>query len=142
YPSIALKRWIRFLGDFMMVLIVLTDSERSPAVKRLLARVGFVLVPLSILLIKYYPLMSRYYSLREGKMFVSGVAEDKNMLGLTCLAFGFGAWWRVLGIWSEKKGRDRSGRLIAHLIILGTGRWLVPQAIADPCDACVCAADG
>jgi len=142
YPAIALKRWIKFLGDFMMVLIVLTDSERSPAVKRLLTRVGFVLVPLSILLIKYYPLMSRYYSLREGKMFVSGVAEDKNMLGLTCLVFGLGAWWRLLGIWREKKGRDRSRRLIAHFIILGTVLWLFSLANSATSASCFLAAGG
>jgi O-antigen ligase len=142
YPSIALKRWIKFLGDFMMVLIVLTDSERSPAVKRLLARVGFVLVPLSILLIKYYPLMSRYYSLREGKMFVSGVAEDKNMLGLTCLVFGLGAWWRLLRIWREKKGRDRTRRLIAHFIILAMVLWLFSMANSATSASCFLAAGG
>src|SRR5437667_6573062 len=54
YPGVAFKRWIKALGDLMMVLVVLTDPDRSTAIKRLLARVGFLLVPVSILLIKYY----------------------------------------------------------------------------------------
>src|SRR5437868_14984547 len=54
YPDVTFKRWIKALGDLAMVLIVLTDEDPSAALKRLLARVGFVLIPASILLAKYY----------------------------------------------------------------------------------------
>src|SRR5712671_6146469 len=45
YPGIAFKRWIKAVADLMMVLIVLTEHDRSAAVKRLLARLGFLLIP-------------------------------------------------------------------------------------------------
>src|SRR5712691_1396516 len=55
YPDVAFKRWTKALGDVVMVLIVLTEPDPSAAVKRLLGRAGFLLIPLSVLLIKYYP---------------------------------------------------------------------------------------
>ena len=55
YPDVALRRWIKALGDLVMVMIILTDPEPLAALKRFLARTGFLLVPVSVLLIKYYP---------------------------------------------------------------------------------------
>ncbi len=55
YPDVAFKRWTKAVGDIVMVLVVLTDPDPSAAVKRLLARTGFLLIPLSVLFVKYYP---------------------------------------------------------------------------------------
>src|SRR5271166_3348895 len=55
FPLIAFKRWIKVLGHPIMVLVVLTDPEPVEAVKRLLKRIAYVLVPLSICFIKYFP---------------------------------------------------------------------------------------
>ena len=67
YPEVAFKRWIKAIGDTVMVLIVLTDPEPTAAIKRLLARAGFLLIPPSILLIKYYPSLGRGYSPWTGR---------------------------------------------------------------------------
>src|SRR5437870_1930094 len=61
YPFVAFKRWTKAFGDLVMVLVVLTDPDPSASVKRVLARSGFLLIPLSDLLIKYYPELGRYY---------------------------------------------------------------------------------
>src|SRR5271166_3600399 len=53
YPDVAFKRWTKAIGDLVMVLIVLSDREPFNAVNRLLARTGYLLIPLSILFIKY-----------------------------------------------------------------------------------------
>jgi O-antigen ligase len=53
-----------------------------------------------------------------GRQFVTGVATDKNMLGMTCLIYGLGVWWELLAIYQEKKGRERTHRLIAHGTVL------------------------
>src|SRR5579863_9826309 len=44
YPFVSFKRWFKAVGDIVMVLVVLTDPGTSGAVKRLLARVSFILV--------------------------------------------------------------------------------------------------
>ncbi len=128
YPLVAFKRWIKLLSDFLMVLIVLTETNRVFALKRLLTRVGFVLIPLSVLLIKYYPELARYYSPWEGIQFVSGVGADKNMLGMTCLVYGLGLWWLFLGAYRETKGRLRMRSLLAYGTALAMLLWLFHQA--------------
>lgn len=128
YPAVAFKRWIKLLGDFTMVLIVLTDPERLSAIKRLLTRVGFVLIPLSILLIKYFPDMARSYDPWTGRQFVSGVSTDKNMLGMTCLVYGLGIWWQFLAVYREKKCRERTRRLIAQGTTFIMVLWLFRSA--------------
>src|SRR3989337_2901378 len=61
YPYVGLKRWTRSLGDVVMVLVILTDHNRLAALKRVLTRVAFLLLPISILFIRYYPDLGRAY---------------------------------------------------------------------------------
>lgn len=89
YPDVSIKRWIRSLGDLVVILIILTDADRLAAIKRLLSRVGFLLLPVSILLIRYYPNMGRAYSRWTGDLSWTGVANGKNGLGMICLLFGW-----------------------------------------------------
>ncbi len=56
YPDVAFKRWTKGFGDLEMGLIVLTESDPLAALKRLLTRAGFVLIPLSVL---YHQVLSR-----------------------------------------------------------------------------------
>src|SRR2546426_7213329 len=55
YPFVAFKRWTKALGNLVMVLVVLTERDPPAAVRQLLTRTGFLLIPLSVLLIKYFP---------------------------------------------------------------------------------------
>ncbi len=55
FPGWGFKRWVRSLGDLIMVLIVVTDAQPTAAIRRLLSGVGFVLLPASVFLIEYYP---------------------------------------------------------------------------------------
>src|SRR5580704_11439709 len=59
FPDVASKRWFRACGDVVMVLIVLSERDWLAAFRQLLASLGFVLVPLSILFIRYYPDLGR-----------------------------------------------------------------------------------
>ena len=128
YPDIAFKRWIKAIGDLVMLLVVVTDPGGSAGMKRLLARVGFVLIPLSILLIKYYPLIGTGNRIANGHKVFTGVTTDKNMLGVLCLIFGLAATWRIL---QRFRGNDRSGgrySLIAQGVLLGMVFWLFSVA--------------
>ena len=61
FPDVAAKRWIKAIGDLVMVLIIVTDGNPIGALKRVLARAGFILLPASVLLIKYFPGLGRGY---------------------------------------------------------------------------------
>jgi hypothetical protein len=88
YPAVAFKRWHKALGDLVMVLVVLSDRNPSAAVKRLLSRTTYLLIPLSILFIKYYPNFGRVYGRWDWKVSYTGVATNKNTLGAICLLCG------------------------------------------------------
>lgn len=128
YPDVTFKRWIKLLGDLTMVSIVLTSPDPLRAIKTVITRVGFVLIPASMLLIKYYPQMARYYDPWTGQQFVSGVGTDKNMLGMICLVYGLGILWQFLAALREPRSRDRTRRLIANGIFLASLFWLFSSA--------------
>jgi exopolysaccharide production protein ExoQ len=136
YWDVSFKRWIKLLGDLTMVLIVLTAPNRQYAVKRVFTTVGFVLIPLSVLLIRYYPTLSRYYEPWTGKGYVSGVGSDKNMLGATCMVYGLAAVWRLISAHREKKSRERTRRLVAHSVVLAMAFWLFYSADSMTSLAC------
>jgi exopolysaccharide production protein ExoQ len=136
YPGVAFKRWVKALGDLTMMLIVLTDISPTDAVKRLLTRIGFVLVPLSMLFIRYYPDLGRGYNHFTWTPYYKGVATGKNELGIICLIFGLGAVWRLLQILRDARAPRRSAQIIAHGAFLALVVWLL--LIADSMTSLSC----
>jgi hypothetical protein len=126
YPLVAFKRWIKAFGDLVMVLIVLTDADPAAAVKQVLARMGFLLMPSSILLIKYYPELGRGYENLTWRPVVTGVTTNKNLLGMICLLSGLASSWRLLQLF--RTGDGTRGQAIAHATVLLMALGLLGQA--------------
>ncbi|MGB9234315.1 MAG: O-antigen ligase family protein [Terriglobales bacterium] len=124
FPDVTFKRWIKSLGDLVMVLIVLTERERYAAVKRVLAWTGFLLIPLSVLLIKFYPDLGRGYHPWTWTPYYTGVTTNKNELGRICLVLGLGFVWRILIALRLGRGRVRDKQLLAHGTCLAMVFWL------------------
>src|SRR6185312_10810216 len=101
YPEVLAKRWIRSIGDIVMVLIVITEPHWVDALKWLFTRISFVLVPLSILLIRFYPSLGRAYS-RGGSPQWTGVGTDKNALGMLCMIYGAALLWYGLRTYKNR----------------------------------------
>jgi len=143
FHEVAAKRWIKSLGDYVMILIVLTDPNPFGALKRVLARAGFILLPLSVLLIKYYPDVGRAYPAHwEGTTYFVGVAADKNMLGMACLVFGLASLWRFLHEFRREKAERKRGPLLAHGVIVAMTIWLFWMANSITSLACFILASG
>jgi exopolysaccharide production protein ExoQ len=128
YPGPALKKWIKAVGDLAMILIVLTDEQPVAAIRRLFSRTGFILLPLSLLFIKYYPNLGREYDPWSGAQMNTGVTLDKNMLGVITFVLSLGAVWRVLALWGDKALPDRRRHLLAQGTLLALGVWLLNLA--------------
>ncbi len=135
YSDVSFKRWIKALGDLTMVLIVLTDLDPSAAVKQLLARVGFVLLPASILLSKYYTALGRGFG-EGGEALYTGVTTSKNELGGICLLFGLGAVWRLCRYFRGEANREGTGSLIANCVLLLMVLWIFAKAQTMTALAC------
>jgi O-antigen ligase len=136
FPEVAFKRLVKAISDLVMVFIVLTDRDPIAALKRVLAWTGFLLLPVSVLLIKYYPDIGRAYERWEWTPYYTGVAMDKNTLGMGCMIFGLAAVWRVLYAYREKKSRQRKKTLLAHGTIIVMALWLLRMAHSTTAWSC------
>jgi exopolysaccharide production protein ExoQ len=125
YPDVALKRWTKALGDIVMILVVVSDQDPIASVKWLLARVGFLLIPLSVLFVKYRPDLGRGLTPWSWGQYYTGVTTTKNGLGYVCLVFGLGHLWRVLEGLASGERLPTRGALIAHLSVLAMTLWLL-----------------
>jgi exopolysaccharide production protein ExoQ len=108
YPDVSFKRWFKATGNVIMALIILTEQRPYVAVAAILRRLAFLLVPLSFLFVKYYPDLGRVYGW-GGRVMYTGVASQKNGLGLICLLSGIYLCWHMLLIYQQK--RDAGGKL-------------------------------
>ena len=109
-PLVSLKRLIRDLGSVMMILIIITDSHGLEAVRRVFVRIAITLVPLSVLFIRYYPAIGRYYHRYTYKVQYCGVTGNKNTLGVLAMVAALFLVWHITESW---KGRTLWQRLVA-----------------------------
>jgi len=120
FPGWGFKRWVRALGDLIMVLIVGTDAQPTAALRRLLSRVAFVLLPASVLLIKYYPELGQGWD-DFGLQEFTGVTTNKNILGNLVFVLAVGALWRALSLVRDREQPDRARHLLAQCAVLAFG---------------------
>ena len=127
-PAIAIKRWIKAIGDLVMVFVVLTDPNPRLAIRRIFERVGFVLLPLSILFIVFLPSMGSSYDPIDHVTMYFGVTTFKNLLGVTSMFCGLGALWSFLGVWEDRTARHRTRLLLVHAGAMAMAVWLIVKA--------------
>ena len=111
-----------------MALIVLTEPNPKEAVIRLMKRCAYVVVPVSILFIKYYPELGRAFEPWSGLGINTGITTDKNALGADCLILGFFFFWYLLQTWKTERGTRRRNELWLIAGFLIGIWWLFSQA--------------
>ena len=121
YEFVSLKRWVKELGDLVMVLIIMTAPGYPETLKWVLRRCAYVLMPLSVVLIKYFPEYSKYYDPWSGYAYYIGVTTSKNMLGILCLVLGLFFTWEIITKWRTKKDP-------ADFVLLGMIFWLLVRS--------------
>jgi exopolysaccharide production protein ExoQ len=134
FPDVAFKRWIKDVGDLAMIIVIATDPEPIAALRRVFSRVGFVLLPASILLIRYTAL-GRAYDPSGGPM-NTGVTTNKNTLGLITFTISLGALWSLLSLLRSKRSRSRKRQLVARATLLAFGIAVLQQAHSATSIAC------
>jgi exopolysaccharide production protein ExoQ len=135
YPFVGLKRWIRAIGDIVMVLLILTERDVTAATKQVLSRLGFILFPISLLFIRYFPDLGRSFGM-DGSQYWTGITQGKNTLGMICLIFGLASAWRFLMAYRDGEKKYRSRRLLAHGLTVCMACWLLWIADSKTSLAC------
>jgi O-antigen ligase len=119
-----------------MVLMILSDHDWLAARKKMLAWPAFVLLPLSILFIRYYPELGRAFGQWDYSMSWTGVSSTKNGLGMISMVFGLASASRFFDAWRERQEPNRMRVLIAHCTILVMALYLLQKAHSATSMAC------
>jgi exopolysaccharide production protein ExoQ len=128
FPFVAFKRWIKVLGHPIMALVVLTEPDPEESLVRLMKRCAYIIVPVSILFIKYYPEWGRGFDIWTGQAGNTGITTNKNALGADCLILGFFFFWYLLLTWSLERGKARRNELFLTGGFLFMIWWLLRMA--------------
>jgi O-antigen ligase len=91
-------------------------------------RFFYVTIPLSVILIKYFPGIGRTYSSWTGAALYNGVATGKNILGLLCVLSAIFFFWDTLGRWKARTERRTMRTLFVNLAFLAMTLWLLRLA--------------
>lgn len=128
FQFIAMKRWIKTLGHPVMALLILTDVNPINALRIVMRRCAFLLLPLSVLFIKYLPEYGRYFN-QFGQGMYRGAMITKNELGVACVFFGLFFLWRILARKEVADLRLRREEVALSVVFLVIVVYLI--AIAD-----------
>jgi O-antigen ligase len=131
YMLVAFKRYTKEIGNIIMVLVVLTSGEPIEAIKAVFRRCAFILIPLSIVLYKYYPSLGRTYSRWSGELMVIGVATHKNALGLLCVVCGMILFWDLLTPSNYTNRIVRSKFVIVFCLILTVWTLILSNSVTS-----------
>jgi O-antigen ligase len=125
YPLVGLKRWFRALGSLAMVLVVVSDDDPIRGVRTIVRRCAYILVPFSIVLIKYFRDLGVAYDYWTGAETLVGATVDKNALGRLCLVASLFAVWEF--VVAKNDGRQRTTLInkSAGIVVLVMSLWLL-----------------
>lgn len=139
-PFVSFKRWIKDIGNIVMVLVLLTEVEPLEAIKAVFSRCAYVLIPMSVLLIKFYGQLGRTYHVWSGEMMYTGVATHKNTLGVLVLVCGLFFMWDFVDRFLAKHQPRNLLGLLTDLPLVIMAAWLI--LLAHSATALGCAAVG
>lgn len=125
-----------------MVLIVLTEPDPREAMVRLFKRCAYIILPISILFIKYFPDLGRGFDQWSGAAVNCGITTNKNILGLDCMILGYFFIWHLISVWQLPKGRERRDELILISGLLAMVFWLLNMAHSSTSLGCMLLATG
>src|SRR5439155_9224261 len=100
-------------------------SEPSPwqAMESVLRRTVYVLIPFSMLLIKYYHELGVEYDIWNGEIQWTGVTLQKNGLGRLCLVSAFFLVWILLRRWKKTDVAAGKYHTAAEVLLLLMTLW-------------------
>lgn len=133
----AVKRWFRDLGNYLVLLIPLSDRLPYEAVVAVLRRLCYILISLSVLLIKYFPATSRSYDNWTGIAQIVGPTTGKNLLGVIALLSGIFFFWDTLTRLSSWKERETRLILLVNIGFMAMTAWLINLASSTTAYVCL-----
>jgi len=123
-PVGSSKRLFKDFGMLFVISAILSEKDPLEAIRAVYVRCACVLFPLSVVFIRYFPTIARYYSI-AGEEMLTGVTTQKNTLGEIILVFSLFLIWECLE--RRSAGGRRMSRQIPWdcLALLLMAAWLL-----------------
>lgn len=137
FPFVSFKRWSRDLGNYLVVLVVVSDPRPIEAVHTLMRRFCYLLIPLSIVIIKYYSYLGKQYDAWTGANTFVGATTSKNMLGALCLISGILFFWDTMTRWSHRKDWRAKKIIVLNVVFIAMTLWLLNLANSATSRVCL-----
>lgn len=123
-PEGSIKRVIKDFGLLFVISVIFSERDPLQAMRAVYVRCAFVLLPLSVVFIKYFPSYSRVYAI-NGDILNTGVTTQKNSLGETSLVLA------LFLVWDYIESRGSGARLTLRripwdrVVLLLMAAWLL-----------------
>ena len=125
FPFVSLKRWIRTAGTVLIALVLLTSARPLEALESVFIKTAYILVPISVVLVKYFQEYGVTYNKWSHIAMWQGVTLTKNTLGVLCMVSVLFLVWSMIRRW--RGSEPRTGRLVwlADVIVIAQALWLL-----------------
>jgi len=124
YSVPTLKRAIKDFGSVLVALVLLTERDPVGAIRTVFVRVSYLLFPLSVVFIKYFPDIGRTPS-RGGENLFCGVCEHKSGLGVMVFVIGQLILFDLLEMRRERGARMQRTEEWIRYGMVGMCFWLL-----------------
>jgi exopolysaccharide production protein ExoQ len=124
-PSGSAKRVIKDFGLLFVISAILSETDGLEALRAVFFRCAAVLFPLSLLFDRYFPNISRQYTV-EGEILLTGVTTQKNTLGEIVFVFSIFILWDLMERHETGK-RFLTRKTTDHILLLVIGVLLLYQ---------------
>ena len=124
-PYISFKRWMREFIAVVMAFVILTEQNPSQAVQSILRRIVYILIPFSLLLIKYFPQYGIEFGPWFGEMMWTGVTVQKNGLGRLCIISILFLVWILFRRWQGLDMAISKYQTPAEVLVTAIAFWLL-----------------
>ena len=128
FPFVSAKRWMKLIGNPVIALVLLTEPDPMEAFVRTIKRCAYVLLPVSILFIKYFPYLGRSFDEWNGLPMNTGISNNKNELGFDCWISGVVLFWHLLHVLRWQRGKTRRDELLLVAALMAMDLWLLKSA--------------
>ena len=130
-PPVSFKRWFKEFGNIAILLVILTEQNPQQAIRAVFVRCAYLLFPLSVIFIRFFPSVGRYYSSHGGEGEFTGVTMQKNSLGALVLICGLIILWD----WLELRRTSKGVRVLRKIKISHWGLLLIGAYLFRMCNS-------
>jgi len=136
YSFVSFKGWVKDLGNIIMILIIITEADRVLAIKAVFARYIYFAIPLSVVMILYFPELSSYRTDVSDEIAYCGVTTNKNEFGEILVVCGL---FLVHALIEKKLAIAKTDRtdLLLQVALFGTVIGLLSIANSSTAIGCL-----